>query len=95
MRVIEVTQFAHSVSFTVEDDQESLCFVEYRRDQVWQDEQGIWQLVKISSPSISRRFQRKQDCQKYRCSSLMPLAQRPPRLCSVNSNPAVPWGSLE
>jgi hypothetical protein len=50
MRVIEVTQFAHSVSFTVEDDQGSLCFVEYRRDQVWQDEQGIWQIGEDQQP---------------------------------------------
>jgi len=50
MWVIEITEFDYHVSFTLEDDQGSRFFVEYGRDQVWQDEQGVWQIGEDQQP---------------------------------------------
>ena len=45
MKVHEITEYQNFVSFIVESSDAGCVHVQYRRDQVWQDEQGIWHIA--------------------------------------------------
>jgi hypothetical protein len=50
MRAIDVWEYEHFVSFILEDDADSCFHVQYRMDQVWRDENDVWQIIEKQQP---------------------------------------------
>src|SRR5437763_14025664 len=47
---LTVTEYDHFVSFCARDDNGAQILLQYRRDQVWLDESGVWQVGAAQEP---------------------------------------------
>jgi hypothetical protein len=49
MRLVDLIEFDHCVCFVVECDKDQIC-IQYKSDDIWQDDKGIWQIRPDSLP---------------------------------------------
>ena len=47
---VMVTEYDHFISFSLENYEGQQIFVQYRRDQVWRDADGVWQVKEGQRP---------------------------------------------
>jgi hypothetical protein len=47
---VTVTEYGHLISFLLENCEGQRIFVQYRLDQVWRDEDGVWQVKEGHQP---------------------------------------------
>ena len=52
---VTVTEYEHFISFSLENYEGQQIFIQYRRDQVWRDEAGVWQVKNAQQPFYTSR----------------------------------------
>jgi len=52
---VTVTEYDHFISFSVANCEGEQIFVQYHRDQVWRNEDGVWQVTAGEPPYYSAR----------------------------------------
>ena len=55
MSPFTVTEYDHFISFSSENYEGQRIIVQYRRDQVWMDENGVWQVKEGQQPFYTVR----------------------------------------
>jgi hypothetical protein len=82
---VRVTEYDHFISFSLENYDGQQVFVQYRRDQVWQDEDGVWQVKEGHQPFYASRSAARQQLEVKLCPAML-LAFRA-TLATVDSFP--------
>lgn len=63
MKVVDILKFDHFVSFVADDDGDEVK-IQYRADQVWEDDRRVWHVAQDAAPlHVSRKSAPGQECE--------------------------------